>query len=531
MIHNNALTTRGLRRAALSFVATCLLLTAARAADDLTKPIKASPDGRFLVQPNGDPFFWLGDTAWGIYARLTREETEIYLRNRAEKGFTIFQTVAIGGPFDGLEVPNRYGELALIDNDPMRPNPKYFEHIDWVVDRAAHHGLRVAILPVWGATLVGGLSTSKHAFDPPKAKFYGRWIANRYRNKGIAWVLGGDTNPLWPKNLDFLATLQGKQATSRDLTIIDHRPVYDAMAQGIIEGEGGTPFMTFHPNPVSYSGTSRPRTSLYLHDRAWLSMNMLQSSHYAHEATTIYPWLLSDYTLLGPRNYEAVREEYDSTPVRPVIDGEPRYENLPVDITYDPKKGSWTAYDARNAAYHALFAGAPGHTFGNTSVHLSFDPSIREADKPILKAYPDIGGTWREQLDSPGSRQMRFVKALMLSRPYFGRIPDQTLIVGEQGEAEDHIGATRDRSGSYTMIYVPRGQAVTISLTELSGSNAVGWWFDPRTGAATRIKGSFPTTGNATFTPPSSGPKSDWVLVLDDESKRFGAPGAPIAPR
>lgn len=127
----------------------CLFAGAAQA-DDLTRPIRVSADGHFLVQPDGQPFFWLGDTAWSMFMRLTREESELYLRDRAAKGFTVIQAVVADGPLDGLDVANRYGELPLIDKDYTRPNPKYFEHIDWVVERAARHGLRIAMLPLWG---------------------------------------------------------------------------------------------------------------------------------------------------------------------------------------------------------------------------------------------------------------------------------------------------------------------------------------------------------------------------------------------
>jgi len=50
------------------------------------------------------------------------------------------------------------------------------------------------------------------------------------------------------------------------------------------------------------------------------------------------------------------------------------------------------------------------------------------------------------------------------------------------------------------------------------------WWFNPRTGAASPI-GTFPNTGVRTFTPPDAGETLDWVLVLDDESKRYPLPG------
>jgi hypothetical protein len=75
------------------------------------------------------------------------------------------------------------------------------------------------------------------------------------------------------------------------------------------------------------------------------------------------------------------------------------------------------------------------------------------------------------------------------------------------------------------MIYAPQGQTITVDLSKISGTSAVGWWFDPLTGVATCIKGSVPTTGAKTFRPPSNGPERDWILVLDDEGKGFSTPG------
>src|SRR5688572_25860439 len=128
-----------------------LWLPAVAAADNLTKPVRVSPDGHFLTQPDGQPFFWLADTVWELFDRLTREEMEVYLRDRGRKGFNVVQAVATG-ELDpaGLQTPNRYGEVPFIDGDPARPNPKYFEHIDWVVQRAARYDIRIALLPAWG---------------------------------------------------------------------------------------------------------------------------------------------------------------------------------------------------------------------------------------------------------------------------------------------------------------------------------------------------------------------------------------------
>ena len=57
--------------------------------------LKVSENKRYLVTEDGKPFFWLGDTAWELFHRLDRRDAEAYLKNRAEKGFTVVQAVAL----------------------------------------------------------------------------------------------------------------------------------------------------------------------------------------------------------------------------------------------------------------------------------------------------------------------------------------------------------------------------------------------------------------------------------------------------
>src|SRR5688500_12934160 len=83
-----------------------------------------SDNNRFLLK-SGKAFFWLGDTAWELFHRLNREEAEQYLKRRSEQGFTVVQAVALA-ELDGLHVPNPYGETPLINDDPAKPNDKYF---------------------------------------------------------------------------------------------------------------------------------------------------------------------------------------------------------------------------------------------------------------------------------------------------------------------------------------------------------------------------------------------------------------------
>src|SRR4051794_8976666 len=117
--------------------------------------LKVGESGRYLVTADGKPFFYLGDTAWELFHRLNREEATRYLENRARKGFTVIQAVALA-ELDGLNDVNPYGFRPLIDNDPLHPDVKegpdndYWDHVDFIVEKANSLGLYIGFLPTWG---------------------------------------------------------------------------------------------------------------------------------------------------------------------------------------------------------------------------------------------------------------------------------------------------------------------------------------------------------------------------------------------
>ncbi len=77
-----------------------------------TRRIRVSPSGRYLEREDGPALLYLGDTAWGLFHRLTRDEAERYLTDRARKGFTVVQAVVLA-ELDGLSVANANGDLPL----------------------------------------------------------------------------------------------------------------------------------------------------------------------------------------------------------------------------------------------------------------------------------------------------------------------------------------------------------------------------------------------------------------------------------
>ena len=59
--------------------------------------LQPSACGRHLVRHEAptEPFFYFGDTAWELFHRLDDAEAEMYLRNRAAKGFNSVMVVVL----------------------------------------------------------------------------------------------------------------------------------------------------------------------------------------------------------------------------------------------------------------------------------------------------------------------------------------------------------------------------------------------------------------------------------------------------
>ena len=439
---------------------------------------RVHPDGRYLQTHTGEPFFWLGDTAWELFHRLTFEEAEAYLTDRARKGFTVIQAVALA-EFDGLHSANLAGERPLVDDDPLKPNDGYFAHVDAVIARANALGLVIGLLPTWGDKVRPLWGVGPRVFDVASARGYGARLGARYRQADVIWILGGDRPPV---GIDNGASF-------------DDRAIWRAMAEGIRSGAGADALLTYHPSGHSSSAE-------HLQAEPWLDLNMFQSGHGSGHDVPAWEWVARDLA----------RE-----PRKPVLDGEPNYEDHPVNPwpTWDPASGYFDDHDVRRQTYRSVFAGGCGVTYG----HHSIWQFCGERFAPINHAKV----AWREALDRPGAGQMIHLRRLMESRPYFTRVRDPLLLAAPTGEGDRHVEATRDEHGRYAFIYMPRAEPVQIDLTRLSGERLDVWWYDPRTGAATP-QGSQPRSGPATFTPPAGGP--DWVLVLDDSAQRFGPPGS-----
>jgi hypothetical protein len=470
-------------RALLSLL--CLLFFPCIAQAESLPRLRVSDNQRYLQQEDGTPFFWLGDTAWELFHRLDREQAIEYLDLRAKQGYTVIQAVALA-ELRGLDDPNPYGHTPLIDNDPTRPkvldgeSNDYWDHVDFIVREANRRGIYIGFLPTWGDKWNKKWGDGPEIFNPEVAYMYGVWLGQRYRDAGIVWIVGGD----------------------RPIEDERHRKIIEAMAKGLQEGDNQRHLITFHPSGGSGS-------SQYFHDAPWLAFNMRQNGHVA------------EYT----GRYDATRQDYDRSPIKPVLDGEPIYEGHPISFQAD-KLGHSIASDVRRPAYWNLFDGAMGHTYGHHSVWQMWSASRSPINNPLMP--------WDAAIHEPGASQMQFARRLIESRPMLTRIPDPSILVPDliatsvPGTGRYHFAATRDTEGTYAMVYAPIGRSFEVRMDCIQRGPVNAWWYDPRTGEAKSF-GTFSNTGTLRFLSPDPGEDRDWILVLDDASRHYPPPGQKLS--
>ena len=353
--------------------------------------LAVSANGRYFVDQNGKPFFYLGDTCWLLFQRLDRQELDAYLKDRAAKGFTVIQAYVLRGL--GKQHPDGNSSLLdatpLLDRDPTRPNEEFFKNVDYAVNRANELGL------VMGLVTAKSWHVNEHperVFDEKNAYTFGRFLGKRYRNNAVLWYPGGDSPP-------------GK-----------YDAVWVAMAKGLKNGSGNR-------HLVSYHGQGSTSSSMWFHTADWLDFNSIQSGHH-----------------FGSDSYAFISKDYALTPAKPTVDMEPAYENHPTGAN----KPRIDAHKVRTQAYSAMLAGAAGHGYGSLDLFYFY----KDADGP----FPKNGFQhWRKAIAYPGSREVGLMRRLFEERPWYRLVPDQSVLASDPGSGPYRLVAARAEDGGFAI--------------------------------------------------------------------------------
>jgi hypothetical protein len=311
--------------------------------------------------------------------------------------------------------------MPWANDNPRTPNEDFFTRMDAIVAAAQEEHLLLLI----GVYIVDDVKAKRVTLANIGA--WTRWLAYRYRDApNIVWTM---YSPLDPESF----------------------PLVRAAVKGLNEGDAGSHLVTLHPEGAPGSSSAV---------RAALSLNTFQS--------------LS----AGYLNYQIAQADYARTPVKPVVNGEARYEG----------DDGTTAFDVRRSAWWSYLAGA-GFSYGH----------INNWKSP---------GSWREWINAPGAQQVQLVGAFLRSLAWWKLIPDQSILV-DGGEGV----AARSADGDWIVAYLPTNSPVTLRLNAITSyKTALVSWINPPDGTKTQI-GRYPISARVSLTPP--GEWHDAVLLAE----------------
>jgi hypothetical protein len=387
--------------------------------------LNISDNRRYFVDDQGRPLFWQGDTEWELFHLFSASDAGSLLQKRREQGFNVIQVMVTGvyPEWDAMKgVKPSVDALAWRVNNPLNPDEAYFRRVDEIVDQAARFGM-VLVIGVYHAA-----DQDKGRISPQNAEPWAHWLARRYRDsRNIVWAMYPHAVPA-------------------------SESVIEATVRGLREGDAGAHLITLHPDPS-------PASSSFMHREPWLSFNTLQT------------WST------GFSNHDLVAADYAKTPVKPVVDGEARYEG----------EDGTTPLETRRAGYWACLAGG-FYSYGHRDNWMS--PS-----------------TWKQWWDTPGAAQIEVLGSVFRSIEWWKLVPDPAILApGAQGNA-----AARSSSGDWILAYLTGDAPVGVDLRRITAAWAEAWWIDPLTGKRSLV-GSFRTSGPHRFTPPAG--SQDAVLLV-----------------
>lgn len=444
--------------------------------------LRLSENRRYLVHADNSPFFWLGDTAWNGVLLSSEQDWEVYLKDRAEKGFTAVKFVttqwrAATGDADG--------RTAFSGKEKIAIDPLFFQRMDKRVDAINAHGLIAAPILIWSCC-PGAKQEMSPGFLLPDDQIVAlaRYMIARYGGHQVIWIIGGDGD------------YRGDKAQR-------WRKIGLALLGPGTPGSG-LRLATIHPG-------GRHWVADEFRNEPWFSFNGYQSGHGDNDDT--FRWLT-----LGPPS-----QSWKKEPVLPDINLEPNYE---AHNGYTFKRPH-DAHAVRRAAYWSLLVTPPaGVSYG---AHGIWSWQLK-AGEPLNHAGSGVAAPWHEAMRLPGSMHMKHLKKLFSSLEWWKLRPAQAMLAGQAGGASHFVAVAAAEDATWALLYIPAapaptgetameraaaGRSAMMLFTQTIKEPAAHAWFNPRTG---EWSSALPVTKPIeTFFAPDA---EDWVLWLGPASSR-----------
>ncbi|MHA6530569.1 apiosidase-like domain-containing protein [Paenibacillus sp. BAC0078] len=363
---------------------------------------------------NDKPFFYLADTVWSAFTNASIQEWAEYLEYRKMQGFNVLQ-INILRQWDASESDIAIEPFGLDPNgyyDYHKLNEEYFDRADEMLGMAVEQGFVPALVLLW-CNYVPETWASMFQKDNKMpldcVEPYVNYVVKRFSKHKPIFLVSGDTDfPNEAANAYYMKALETACAVSpSSLKTLHIQGRLREIPEKLEQHEG-------------------------------IDFYMYQSGHNSQYQSTAY---------------EIARHFYKKSWIRPVINGEPCYEQ----ISYSRNVyGRYSRFDVRKAAWQSLLTGGgAGITYGAHGIW-SWHKKGKKFGIVEGEGF-DQPYDWRDALRFEGAWDYSFIKYLFENYNLTGLQPAEILL-----NPSPEIRAAA--SGDTIVIYVPVNTKLRLNL-------------------------------------------------------------------
>ncbi len=393
-------------------------------------PLKNAANERFFVHYDETPFFWLGESLWGVIQQSEEYELDEYFAVRRKQGFSAvqFNTLLNWESTTPYKREPFFKKNGLIDFDLY--DISYFQYMDIVFQKCFENQMLAVPVAIWFNYAPG---KKQDWYDPPyewrvftkkQAYRYGRYLGARYGAYPVAWLISADVSDNDPEAME----------------------IFFACACGIRKASFNTPLISSH---VAARSAYHERFA----NAEWTTFHFIQSGHRKDDIG--FPAAYS----------RAVRRQCKKLPV---VNGEMFFEAL----GYTRLNERIPLQVIRRAAWESFLCGAnAGISYGAHGIWCWYSEGLDFRMACLwMKPTP-----WRDALKLPGPYIYASLRIFRERLPWYDLEEAPDLPIHEEGR-EPAI-ACRLQDGRYIVAYVPEKRHLRMTDVRLIGKPAV--WFDP----------------------------------------------------
>ncbi|UZR97360.1 DUF4038 domain-containing protein [Chondrinema litorale] len=422
--------------------------------------LQMSQGKRNVVHQDKTSFLVVGDTPWSIPFRATKEQVEIYAKDRQQKGFNAALLMSVqpdmkaeGPDKRNTELGFKRGFTDLSDGHINNLVPSYFQYMDTLMNILIDHEIVPVYQPVFHGFGWKGLDVLGNYVEPEEYVRYCKYLLARYGSQPAFWLIAGDNGGDDPGVKESGEMLEEWDAYHQP-TGLHYNPCDDYVAPWAVD------------NPIKdcehYNKVHQAET--------WLDFQWAQTGHN------------------GEHLYHKVERMYENKPTKASMNGEPTYEG----VNFGQNGLGW--WQGEEAWMQLMSGGTMGVVYGAAALW-QWKVSPEEEG---WSAWASQNKSWKEAMHQEGANYVGLVSKAL------GNL--DIVDIEKRWDLTTNNQPLLAKEDKLYISYLNNGGEIKINSIP---AGLKYHWFNPKNGAIEQ-QGTTDAS-QSVFTAPSNAP---WVLII-----------------